>query len=92
MHRVILASVSSLFRGRLLGGRGPQPLSLDVTPGGLGGRVDLAYEGVLGSRPHGRMCWSPGAPGSPPGKGCGPVMPGTGSGWKMKSSPARQRN
>lgn len=49
VHRVILASVSSLFRGRLMGGRGPQPsLSLDVTPAAWEAVLTFAYEGVLG--------------------------------------------
>ncbi|XP_020742946.2 kelch-like protein 33 isoform X2 [Odocoileus virginianus] len=53
VHRVILAAVSSLFRGRLLGGRGPQPpLSLDVTPGAWQAVLTFAYEGVLGPAPR----------------------------------------
>ena len=53
VHRVILAAVSSLFRGRLLGGRGPQPpLSLDVTPAAWEAVLTFAYEGVLGPAPR----------------------------------------
>ncbi|XP_067597888.1 kelch-like protein 33 isoform X2 [Pseudorca crassidens] len=53
VHRVILAAVSSLFRGRLLGSRGLQcPLSLDVTPGAWEAMLTFAYEGVLGPAPR----------------------------------------
>nr|XP_030700113.1 kelch-like protein 33 isoform X2 [Globicephala melas] len=53
VHRVILAAVSSLFRGRLLGSRGLQcPLSLDVTPGAWEAVLTFAYEGVLGPAPR----------------------------------------
>lgn len=49
VHRVILAAISSLFRGRLLGGGGQQPsFSLDVTPRGWEAALTFAYEGVLG--------------------------------------------
>ncbi|XP_048211655.1 kelch-like protein 33 isoform X1 [Perognathus longimembris pacificus] len=49
VHRVILAAVSSHFRGRLQCARGPQPcFSLDVTPGGWEALLSFAYEGVLG--------------------------------------------
>nr|XP_020028142.1 kelch-like protein 33 isoform X2 [Castor canadensis] len=49
VHRVILAAVSSLFQGRLLGGGGPRPcLRLDVAPGGWEAVLTFAYEGALG--------------------------------------------
>lgn len=49
VHRVILAAISSLFRGRLLDGGGQQPgFSLDVTPRGWEAALTFAYEGVLG--------------------------------------------
>ncbi|KAM5337259.1 kelch-like protein 33 [Glossophaga mutica] len=49
-HRVILAAVSSLFRGRLLGGTGPRrPFSLDVAPRAWEAVLTFAYEGVLPS-------------------------------------------
>jgi hypothetical protein len=49
VHRVILAAISSLFRGRLLSGGGQQPsFSLDVTPRGWEAALTFAYEGVLG--------------------------------------------
>lgn len=49
VHRVILAAVSSLFRGRLVGGEGQQPgFSLEVTPRGWEAALTFAYEGVLG--------------------------------------------
>ncbi|XP_064148334.1 kelch-like protein 33 [Loxodonta africana] len=52
VHRVILAAVSSLFRGRLQGGGGPQPpLSLDVAPRGWEAVLTFAYDGVLGPVP-----------------------------------------
>uniref|UniRef100_A0A8D1QZN9 Kelch like family member 33 n=1 Tax=Sus scrofa TaxID=9823 RepID=A0A8D1QZN9_PIG len=54
VHRVILAAVSSLFRGRLLGSGGPQPpFSLDVTPRAWEAVLTFAYEGVLGPAPQG---------------------------------------
>ncbi|XP_062944577.1 kelch-like protein 33 isoform X3 [Cynocephalus volans] len=54
VHRVILAAVSSLFRGRLLGGGGPRPpFSLDVAPTGWEAVLTFAYEGVLGPAPWG---------------------------------------
>uniref|UniRef100_F1S8H2 Kelch like family member 33 n=1 Tax=Sus scrofa TaxID=9823 RepID=F1S8H2_PIG len=53
VHRVILAAVSSLFRGRLLGSGGPQPpFSLDVTPRAWEAVLTFAYEGVLGPAPQ----------------------------------------
>lgn len=49
VHRVILAAISSLFQGRLLGGGGQQPrFSLDVTRRGWEAALTFAYEGVLG--------------------------------------------
>lgn len=49
VHRVILAAISSLFRGRLLGGGGQKPsFRLDVTPRGWEAALTFAYEGVLG--------------------------------------------
>ncbi|KFO22264.1 Putative tRNA threonylcarbamoyladenosine biosynthesis protein OSGEP [Fukomys damarensis] len=49
VHRVILAAVSSLFRGRLQGGGDSRPgLSLDVAPGGWEAVLTFAYEGLLG--------------------------------------------
>ncbi|XP_045383288.1 kelch-like protein 33 [Lemur catta] len=54
VHRVILAAVSSLFRGRLLGCGGSRtPFSLDVAPGGWEAVLTFAYEGVLGPAPRG---------------------------------------
>ena len=50
VHRVILAAVSSLFRGRLLSGIGPRrPFSLDVAPSAWEAVLTFAYEGVLPS-------------------------------------------
>ncbi|XP_036128178.1 kelch-like protein 33 [Molossus molossus] len=52
VHRVILAAVSSLFRGRLLGGIGPRPsFSLNVAPRAWEAVLTFAYEGVLGPVP-----------------------------------------
>lgn len=52
VHRVILAAVSSLFRGRLLGGTGARtPFSLDVAPGAWEAVLTFAYEGVLSPAP-----------------------------------------
>lgn len=54
VHRVILAAISSLFRDRLLGGRGPRPpLSLDVAPAAWEAVLTFAYEGLLGPAPPG---------------------------------------
>lgn len=54
VHRVILAAISSLFRDRLLGGRGPRPpLSLDVATGAWEAVLTFAYEGLLGPAPWG---------------------------------------
>ncbi|XP_028341999.1 kelch-like protein 33 isoform X4 [Physeter macrocephalus] len=66
VHRVILAAVSSLFRGRLLGSRGLQrPLSLDVTPGAWEAVLTFAYEGVLGPAPRGDVLVAAEALGAP---------------------------
>ncbi|KAM9090910.1 kelch-like protein 33 isoform 1-T4 [Megaptera novaeangliae] len=66
VHRVILAAVSSLFRGRLLGSRGLQrPLSLDVTPGAWEAMLTFAYEGVLGPAPRGDVLVAAEALGAP---------------------------
>lgn len=52
VHRVILAAVSSLFRGRLLDGIGPRPpVSLDVAPKAWEAVLTFAYEGVLNPVP-----------------------------------------
>ncbi|XP_006163130.2 kelch-like protein 33 [Tupaia chinensis] len=54
VHRVIVAAVSSLFPGRLMGGGGPRPpLTLDVAPGAWEAVLTFAYEGVLGPAPRG---------------------------------------
>lgn len=66
VHRVILAAVSSLFRGRLLGGRGPRsPFSLDVAPGAWEAVLTFAYEGVLGPAPWGDVLVAAEALGAP---------------------------
>lgn len=49
VHRVILAAVSSLFRGRLLGTDLRRPLSLDVAPRAWEAVLTFAYQGVLPS-------------------------------------------
>ncbi|XP_068953806.1 kelch-like protein 33 [Petaurus breviceps papuanus] len=49
VHGVVLASVSSLFRSRLLGNGGPRPpVQLDVAPQGWEAVLTFAYEGVVG--------------------------------------------
>lgn len=48
VHRVILAAISSLFRGRLTGGGQHPGFSLNVTPRGWEAALTFAYEGVLG--------------------------------------------
>lgn len=66
VHRVILAAVSSLFRGRLLGGIGPRPpFSLDVARGAWEAVLTFAYEGVLGPAPLGDMLVAAEALGAP---------------------------
>ncbi|KAK2498922.1 hypothetical protein MC885_003950 [Smutsia gigantea] len=66
VHRVILAAVSSLFRGRLLGGGGPRPpFSLDVAPGAWEAVLTFAYEGVLGPAPWGGVLEAAEALGAP---------------------------
>nr|XP_015106527.1 kelch-like protein 33 [Vicugna pacos] len=66
VHRVILAAVSSLFRDRLLNGRGQQPLfSLEVTPGAWEAVLTFAYEGVLGPAPRGDVLVAAEALGAP---------------------------
>ncbi|XP_019487913.1 PREDICTED: kelch-like protein 33 isoform X2 [Hipposideros armiger] len=52
VHRVILAAVSSLFRGRLQSGIAPRLLfSLDLVPRAWEAVLTFAYEGVLGPAP-----------------------------------------
>lgn len=52
VHRVILAAVSSLFRGRLQSGIASRLLfSLDLAPGAWEAVLTFAYEGVLGPAP-----------------------------------------
>lgn len=66
VHRVILAAVSSLFRGRLQGVRGPQPpFNLDVAPGAWEAVLTFAYEGVLGPAPPGDVLVAAEALGAP---------------------------
>nr|KAF6485120.1 kelch like family member 33 [Rousettus aegyptiacus] len=66
VHRVILAAVSSLFRNRLQGVRGPQPpFSLDVAPGAWEAVLTFAYEGVLGPAPPGDVLVAAEALGAP---------------------------
>ncbi|XP_010947995.2 kelch-like protein 33 isoform X1 [Camelus bactrianus] len=66
VHRVILASVSSLFRDRLLNGRGQQPtFCLEVTPGAWEAVLTFAYEGVLGPAPRGDVLVAAEALGAP---------------------------
>lgn len=66
VHRVILAAVSSLFRNRLQGFRGPQPpFSLDVAPGAWEAVLTFAYEGVLGPAPPGDVLVAAEALGAP---------------------------
>ncbi|XP_043836288.1 kelch-like protein 33 [Dromiciops gliroides] len=49
VHGVVLASVSSLFRSRLLRNGGPRaPLELDIAPKGWEAVLTFAYEGVVG--------------------------------------------
>uniref|UniRef100_F6RY91 Kelch like family member 33 n=1 Tax=Monodelphis domestica TaxID=13616 RepID=F6RY91_MONDO len=49
VHRVVLASVSSLFRSRLLGNGGPRPpIQLDIARQGWEAVLTFAYEGVVG--------------------------------------------
>lgn len=66
VHRVILAAVSSLFRGRLLGGGDPRRgLSLDVASGGWEAVLTFAYEGVLGPASRGDVLAAAEALGAP---------------------------
>ncbi|XP_004644063.2 kelch-like protein 33 isoform X1 [Octodon degus] len=66
VHRVILAAVSSLFRGRLLGGGGSRGgLSLDVAPGGWEAVLTFAYKGVLGPASQGDVVAAAEALGAP---------------------------
>ncbi|XP_029419182.1 kelch-like protein 33 isoform X2 [Nannospalax galili] len=55
VHRVILAAVSSLFRGRLSCGGPRPPLSINVTRGGWEAALTFAYEGVLGPATQGEV-------------------------------------
>ncbi|XP_027825868.2 kelch-like protein 33 isoform X1 [Ovis aries] len=91
VHRVILASVSSLFRGRLLGGRGPQPpLSLDVTPAAWEAVLTFAYEGVLGSASREDVLVAAEALGAPRVKAAAQWgRQGTGSGWEDEKQPSQ---
>lgn len=66
VHRVILAAISRLFRGRLLEGGGQQPgFSLDVTPRGWEAALTFAYEGVLGPAPQDEVLAAAKALGAP---------------------------
>ncbi|XP_054421610.1 kelch-like protein 33 [Pteronotus mesoamericanus] len=66
VHRVILAAVSSLFRGRLLNGIGPRPpFCLDVAPGAWEAVLTFAYEGVLSPAPLGDVLVAAEALGAP---------------------------
>lgn len=66
VHRVILAAISRLFRGRLLEGGGQQPgFSLDVTPRGWEAVLTFAYQGVLGPAPQDEVLAAAKALGAP---------------------------
>lgn len=66
VHRVILAAVSSLFRGRLRDGLGPRPpVSLDVAPKAWEAVLTFAYEGVLSPAPLGQVLAAAKALGAP---------------------------
>ncbi|XP_023422716.1 kelch-like protein 33 isoform X3 [Cavia porcellus] len=66
VHRVILAAVSSLFRGRLLAGGGSRGgLRLDVAPGGWEAVLTFAYQGVLGPAARGDVLAAAEALGAP---------------------------
>ena len=91
VHRVILAAVSSLFRGRLLGSRGLQhPLSLDVTPGAWEAMLTFAYEGVLGPAPRGDVLVAAEALGAPRVKAAAQWgREGAGSTWEDEKQPSQ---
>lgn len=67
VHRVILAAVSSLFRGRLRdGGVSPRPpFSLDVAPKAWEAVLSFAYEGVLSPAPRAQVLVAAKALGAP---------------------------